>query len=326
VPGRSSVPAASVGYLAPGGQLVVQPGYTSDLTGPMPRRLVEVALNSVPPAGRASAYPLFDVSGASVGYLAGPVFHAQAVAGGNAARTAEVMVARDPAELIPRGQPAPQPLTRGARLGEGDRVRTGRGGAAELRLADGSLVRLGELSEFEIERLEVDAQGMPRQTQLALAVGKLRAHVTQQLVARASTTGSGFSVRTPTLVAAVRQTDFAVVQPSQGPGRSYTFEGAVENRGTTGNVTCRADQYTEVRPNDKPTPCGAIPPAEGTALLQELAFETPVVSPAAPTAGAGPYIAAGAAVAVFGGLGGAAAAGAFDTGGGSAATSLRPRR
>jgi len=318
----------SLGYLAPGGRLVIQPGYTADLTGPFPGRLVAAALGRVPDARRDAAYPLFDVGGAAVGYLAGPIFYSQAVGVVAPARPVEVMVARDPAEVVPRGQPTPQPLARGAFLGVGDRVRTGRSGAAELRFGDGSLVRLGELSDLEIERLDVDPAGIPRSTGLHLAVGKLRAFVTRQLVARVSTDPRAFTVGTATLVAAVRQTDLAIVQIAQGPGRSYSFVGAVENRGVAGGTqTCSADRFTEVAPGGQPGPCTQIPPLDRLALQQELAFETAIVEPVGPTTQLNPYV-VGGTLAGLGTVGGLTASGAFGGGGGTTveATALRPRR
>ena len=77
-PGAKAVfsPAGqSVGYLMRGGKLVVQPGFTADLTGPFPARLVRLAMAAIPARDRNSdAVPLCDVSGQYVGYLAGPAF------------------------------------------------------------------------------------------------------------------------------------------------------------------------------------------------------------------------------------------------------------
>jgi hypothetical protein len=69
----------SFGFLQPTKQLVVQPGYTTDLTQPFPHRTVQLAMAKVPDADRADAIPLFDVNGGYVGYVAGPAFYAQAV-------------------------------------------------------------------------------------------------------------------------------------------------------------------------------------------------------------------------------------------------------
>lgn len=68
----------SLGWLRPDAQLVVHPGYTADLTQPFPAKLVQLAAAKIPEAARSDAMPLFDVHGGYLGYLAGPVFHAQA--------------------------------------------------------------------------------------------------------------------------------------------------------------------------------------------------------------------------------------------------------
>ena len=132
-----------------------------------------------------------------------------APAGAQAVGTAEVILARAPVEVVAKGQTAAQPLQKGARLSEGDRVRTGKGGAAEVVLGDGSLVRLGELSDLEIDKLDVDAANQPTTSRFNLAAGQARAWVARQVVAKVSTGTGRFSVQSPTAVAAVRQTDFA---------------------------------------------------------------------------------------------------------------------
>jgi hypothetical protein len=69
----------SIGYVRGDGALVIAPGYTRNLTRPFSPKLVRVAMNAIPDKDRASdATPLFDVNGGYVGYLAGPVFYAQA--------------------------------------------------------------------------------------------------------------------------------------------------------------------------------------------------------------------------------------------------------
>ncbi|HWP35469.1 MAG TPA: hypothetical protein VNM66_07725 [Thermodesulfobacteriota bacterium] len=81
VPGAQSVfspRGENVGYLRPDGQLVVHPGFAADLTRPFADRLVQLAMAGIPEPDRAKALPLFDVNGTYVGYVAGPVFVAQA--------------------------------------------------------------------------------------------------------------------------------------------------------------------------------------------------------------------------------------------------------
>jgi hypothetical protein len=207
--------------------------------------------------------------------LGGAVLLAAGPAPAQPAGAAEVLLAKAPAEVVPRGQTAARPLARGQRLGEGDRVRTGKAGAVELKLGDGSLVRLAELSELEIERLDADAGGAPSTSRFALSAGQARAWVARQLVARvAATPGAGFSVQTPTAVAAVRQTDFAVILDPGAAMRVYTFEGAVETTSRTGgSVTCARNRWTRVEPGRPPEPCAVIPLRDRRSALRVLTFQ-----------------------------------------------------
>jgi hypothetical protein len=68
----------SLGYLRHDAQLVVHPGYTSDLTAPFAPKLVHLAMAKIPEKDRSDAMPVFDLNGSYEGYLAGPVFYAQA--------------------------------------------------------------------------------------------------------------------------------------------------------------------------------------------------------------------------------------------------------
>ena len=142
-----------------------------------------------------------------------------------------MILARAPVEVVSKGQTAAQPLQKGARLNEGDRVRTGKGGAAEVVLGDGSLVRVGELSDLEIDKLDVDAANQPTTSRFNLAAGQARAWVARQVVAKVGTGTGRFAMQSPTAVAAVRQTDFALVHDAVS--RVYTFAGVVETRSTT---------------------------------------------------------------------------------------------
>jgi hypothetical protein len=203
-----------------------------------------------------------------------------APAGAPPAGTAQVIFARAPVEVVARGQTAAQPLQKGARLSEGDRIRTGKGGAAEVVLGDGSLLRVGELSDLEIDKLDVDAANQPTTSRFNLAAGQARAWVARQVVAKVSTGAGRFSVQSPTAVAAVRQTDFALAQ-----GRVYTFAGVVESRNTdpsvTGFVLCGRNRFTEVEPGKKPKDCQIIPFREKRRLLapEALAVEGVFLEP-----------------------------------------------
>jgi hypothetical protein len=87
-PGSASPPPAdakpifnpqgqSLGYLRPDGQLVVQPGFTSNLSRAFPPKVIQTAMAKVAPEDRQTAMPFFDLGGGYVGYVSGPVFYAQ---------------------------------------------------------------------------------------------------------------------------------------------------------------------------------------------------------------------------------------------------------
>jgi len=65
----------SLGYLGSDTKLVMQPGYTRDLTQPFPRKLVQVAMAKIPEGDRKDGTPLFDVNGGYVGYLSDSGFY-----------------------------------------------------------------------------------------------------------------------------------------------------------------------------------------------------------------------------------------------------------
>jgi hypothetical protein len=225
---------------------------------------------------------------------------------GAPAGAARTILARAPVEVIARGQTAAAPLATGARLAPGDRVRTGRGGAAELVLGDGSLLRVGELSEVTVDTLDVDPAGAPVASRFTLAAGQARAWVARQLFARVAAAPGRFAVQTPTAVAAVRQTDFAVLQglapaPGRRPvpagpdqARVLVFSGAVQTdaRGA-GQVVCTRNRYTEVVPGRDPSPCRVIPLKDRRSVLQALAFEAAAVDPGHPDRAAAAGIGAG---------------------------------
>jgi hypothetical protein len=144
-------------------------------------------------------------------------------------------------------------------------------------------VRLAELSDLEIERLDADAGGAPATSRFNLAAGQARAWVARQLVARVSGAQGDFRVRTPTAVAAVRQTDFAVLHDPDGVTRIYTFAGAVETTSLDkGSVVCFRNRWTRAAPGRDPEPCRVVPLRDKRTLLKALAFQSATVEPGDP--------------------------------------------
>jgi hypothetical protein len=208
---------------------------------------------------------------------------------------AQVLLARPPVEVIPRGQTAGRPLAKGGRLDAGDRVRTGENGAVEIRLGDGSLVRLAELSDVEIARLDVGPAGAPTTWRLNLVAGQARAAVAQQIVTKASIDEGAFAVQTPVAVAAVRPVDFAVLHATDaavrltdfavlhGPDagtRVYVLTGSIETTAIDrGSILCTRNRWTAVVPGRDPEPCRVISLRDKRTLLKALAFQSVKVDP-----------------------------------------------
>jgi hypothetical protein len=208
---------------------------------------------------------------------------------------AQVLLARPPIEVIPRGQTGGRALAKGGRLDAGDRIRTGQDGAVEVRLGDGSLVRLAESSDLVIDRLDVDPAGTPTTWRFKLIAGQARAAVTRQIVAKASVAEGAFAVETPLAVAAVRPmdfavlhdtdaavrlTDFAVLHDPDGRTRVYVFAGSIETTAIDhGRVLCTRNRWTMVVLGRDPEPCRVIPLREKRSLLKGLAFQSVKVDP-----------------------------------------------
>jgi FecR protein len=224
------------------------------------------------------------------------VFIADAPAPAQPSVGAQVLLARQPVEVIPQGQTAGRPLAKGGRLGAGDRIRTGQDGAVEVRLGDGSLVRLAESSDLVIDRLEVDPAGAPTTWRFNLVAGQARAAVARQIVTRASVAEGAFAVETPLAVAAVRPmdfavlhdadaaavrlTDFAVLHDPDGRTRVYVFASSIETTAIDhGRVLCTRNRWTMVVLGRDPEPCRVIPLREKRALLKGLAFQSVKVDP-----------------------------------------------
>jgi len=126
-----------------------------------------------------------------------------ALGGWLGAQTAPAPVGRA-VRVIPRAD-----VTRAARtlrlnendpLAEQDRVRTGAGGRARLSLVDGSIINVGQSSEFIVRA----AQEASRASALELRYGRLRAWVAGR------TGGGSFQIRTNTAVCGVLGTTIFV--------------------------------------------------------------------------------------------------------------------
>jgi hypothetical protein len=97
------------------------------------------------------------------------------------------------------------PVEKDMPLEQGDHMKTGAKGFAEILVDDGSQIRLEENSEITLSELSADSQTKSVTASVYLWFGRMLSNVSRLAHSR-----SKFEVLTPTVVAGVRGTDFAV--------------------------------------------------------------------------------------------------------------------
>ena len=156
-------------------------------------------------------------------------------------------------------------------VGVGDVVRTGPSGRAKLLFEDGSVLNLGDDSRIRITQF-LYTPGGDRSGLLDLVRGTVRAWVTRLRAQR-----SGFKIQTPTAVAGVRGTDYALRERGEGTV-VVVFSGEVTVRsadpGISGECVAQAGMSCELR---RGQPVGPAAPAPAD-LLQALRDSTRVAS------------------------------------------------
>jgi hypothetical protein len=153
----------------------------------------------------------------------------------------------------------------------GDVVRTSAGARAKLLFDDGTVLNLGDDTRLKVTRFLFDPAG-DRVGFLELMRGAIRTWVT-----KLRTPKSRFEVQTPTAVAGVRGTDWAV-REEDGTAQVVVFAGTVQVRssdpGVVGECAASAGMVCEARRGE---PLGAAVPASAD-LQQSLRDLTSVSS------------------------------------------------
>jgi hypothetical protein len=117
-------------------------------------------------------------------------------------------------------------LTLNADIHEGDTVHTGPQSRIKLSLRDGSTLSLGADSNIKLDHLQVKPRAGLFYRTLSLLSGYVRA-----AVARAKGGGSQFTIESPSMVAAVRGTDW-IEQFDSGMTQIFVAQGRVRASGT----------------------------------------------------------------------------------------------
>lgn len=186
-----------------------------------------------------------------------------------------------------------QLATSGSKVLWGDLVTTDRNGRARIILDDGSILNVG--SESQIRVVQHDAAN--QRTEIQMAYGRLRASAI-----RLARPGSNFQVRTPTAVAGVVGTDFAM-EFTNDMTSIHVFEGSVSFCNLAGNcATIAAGFSAAVRGPQPPSAATPTPPSVSVQSVQ-------TTSAGGGAGGGGAGSAAGAGGASGGGTGAATASG-----------------
>jgi hypothetical protein len=164
------------------------------------------------------------------------------------------------------------PVEKGMPLEKSDRLKTGAQSFAEILIDDGSLLRMEDHSEIVLKELTAGFETKRIQSTIYLKFGTL-----MSTIAKFVNTRSRFSVRTPTMVAGVRGTEFVVVVAQSGKTelaviRGRVSVGGVDEKGmeTKGpEVIIMGGMQTLVRKDGSPLPPAAL---QGPMLLYRNRF------------------------------------------------------
>lgn len=116
-----------------------------------------------------------------------------------------------------------KPLKRNDSVREGEFIKTGAGSMLEVKLGDGSIMRLAPNTTLRVGLAKVDESDADKSKgQHKLTAGKMWAKITKSVG-----TESKFSVRTENAVAGVRGTTFRVNAEEDGSTLVKVYEGAV---------------------------------------------------------------------------------------------------
>jgi FecR-like protein len=189
--------------------------------------------------------------------------------------------------------PRVQLAAAGVKVMWGDLVTTDRDGRARIVLDDGSILNVGSDSQIRIVQHDAGNQ----RTQIQLAYGRLRASAI-----RLARPGSSFEVRTPTAVAGVVGTDFAL-EFANDMTSVHVYEGSVNLCNLAGQCATIAAGFSgAVRGYQAPSQPAPTPPTTAVQSVQST-------SVGGGAGGGGAGSAAGAGGGAGGGGGAAAGAG-----------------
>lgn len=132
--------------------------------------------------------------------------------------------------------------TVGIQLGKDDKLRTGEESLAEVKLDDGSLVKLGEETTISIIALEEVGPTKEKVSLFNLIFGEIKAKILKIFGKEAK-----FEVQTPACIAGVRGTEFSICAEENEAADVETYEGNIVVEGI--NERGERGAPLEVKPN-----------------------------------------------------------------------------
>jgi len=128
---------------------------------------------------------------------------------------------KGPVEVLKAGQPNWQAAQKGRPVAEGERIRTGAGAWCEILFKDGSFIKMEDDSDAAVETLKASNQ------ERVFSFSFLKGKVLWMVAKVKGKIASRVSVRTPSVVCAVRGTDFSIIVSTAGQTTIGLFEGKV---------------------------------------------------------------------------------------------------
>lgn len=159
---------------------------------------------------------------------------------------------------------AQRPLVKGAEISNGDTIRTGDGGRAQVRFSDGALISLQPTTEFRVDNYEFSNQPTGQEKGFfSLIKGGMR--TITGLIGRSNR--DNYKVTTSVATIGIRGTEYTAGLNSGGDELIvHTGEGLVEVCNSTGCVLLAAGESGSVQgKNDKPKRTDSrpqLPPAQ----------------------------------------------------------------
>jgi hypothetical protein len=245
---------------------------TSSSLLPRAKEWIVALLERIVLRARASAFPLAWAATAALILLALVGTFLLPWIGGSAPQAATLAQVVGTVEVMPAGSAAWRSASVGERVTEGDRLRTDAFSAATLAFFNQSTTALGTDTEIVVAQMRAQRAGQ------VIVLYQARGQTYNQ-VQRMPDPASRFEIETPTAVATVCGTEFALTVDSDGATHVMVVEGVVDVTAQGSTVTVWAGQETTIQPHPSPVPVHPTLVATPTPRLTPMPQATETLKP-----------------------------------------------